>query len=188
MTAYTQYGPLVDGSAPGLDSSFFNGIEGFLLTINPLAVNTALTPSVFTSSTPGLTGITAGSVTMWQLGGPNTGSTANCFKMYLFYFSGYENTTGVRLRITLPSPFATGGMAWVGGIHNPSSGKGIYIVNNTSGGVNFDIVNGYNSSTSQLQLPCFSRGEWGGEVSYMDVDGSTTPGSGASGWVLLLGI
>lgn len=178
MTAYTQT-VFTDGSAPGIDASWLNEIGAYVATINPGAVNSTMTPTV-------IAGTSGGTITMWLVSGPTTGSPVNCFKFYLFYFSGYTNTTGVRQRITLPSPFATGGMAWVGGIHNPSSGYGIYIVNNTSGGVTWDIVTGYNTTSSSLQLPCFSRGEFGGEVSYVDIDGSTT--GGASGWILMIGV
>lgn len=179
MTAYTPTN-FTDGSAPGLDASWFNAIGTYVASINPGSVNSAITPTV-------INGTSGGTITMWLIAGPTVSSAAaNCFKLYLIYFSGYQNSTGTRQRITLPSPFATGGMAWCGGVHNPTSGKGIYIVNNSSGGVNWDIVTGYNTSTSQLMLPCFSRGEWGGEVSYVDIDGSTT--GAASGWVLLMGV
>ena len=181
---YTQYGPLIDGTAPGLDASFFNGIESALLAINAFAFNTAVAPTVFSSGTT--SGITAGTVSMWSLAGPTIGSAANCFKLYLFYFSAYENTTGVRLHIALPSPFATGGMAWVGGIHVPTSGRGIYTVDNTGTGHHWNTINGYNTALSQDLLPCYAHGEFNNVMYFMDVDGSTT--GPANGWVILMGI
>lgn len=176
---YTQYGPFTDGSAPGITASFLNQLETFLSTINALASNSAITPTT-------INGTTSGTISQWLLGGPTTGSSANCFKLYLFYFNAYQNSTGVRQRITLPSPFATGGIAWVGGIHVPTSGKGIYTVDNTTGGHNFNVFNGYNSSLSQAVLPCYAIGEFNNEMSYMDIDGSTS--GAANGWVMLMGI
>lgn len=36
---YTQYGPFVNGSAPGISSSFLNQLESFLVTINNAATD-----------------------------------------------------------------------------------------------------------------------------------------------------
>lgn len=176
---YTRYGPLNDGSAPGLDASFFNGVENALVAINPGAFNTAMTPTI-------IAGTSGGTISMWLIAGNTSGSSANTFKHYLFYFNAYQNSTGTRQRITLPSPFSSGGIAWVGGIHVPTSGKGIYTIDNTTGGHNFNVFNGFNSSVSQGTLPCYSIGEFNNEMSYMDIDGSTT--GPANGWVMLMGV
>lgn len=191
MTSYTPSGPYNDGTAPGLDASLFNNIESFLSTINALAVNTAITPTV-------KAGTSGGSVTMWALG-TTTGSSANCFKMYLFYFNAYQNSTGTRQQFILPTPFTTGGIAWCGGIHVPVSDptthtpRGIYTVSNIDGGHNWNVFVGYNpsgtpynSAISQAVLPCYCIGEFNSVMYRMDVDGSTS--APANGWVMLMGI
>lgn len=182
MTLYQQYGPFTDGSAPGINSTFLNSIETFLLSVAPGSVNTPMTP-VVTNGTSG------GTITIWTFfGGTPSSSVANIYKLIMVYFYQYQNSTTSRQRITLPVPFATGGIAQVGGIHVPTSGTGIYTIDNIpgSGGHNWNVFNGFNSSLSQAILPCYSIGEFNNQMSYMDIDGSTT--GPANGWVRLQGV
>ncbi len=181
MTAYTQYGPMVDGSAPGLDSSFFNQVEGYLLSINPGAVNTALTPTIHA-------GTSGGNIYIWQYFGPLTGPTANCFKYILMYFSAYQNTTGVRQRIPLPSPLSNGGLVQVGSVHIPTTNYGIFAVDSTGTGRNINVFTGYNTVSNTARCPCYAVGEFTTQTSYIDVDGSTTPGLPANGWIRIEGV
>lgn len=180
MTSYTPSGPYNDGTAPGLDASLFNNIENFLVSTNPGAVNTAMSPVTYG-------GISGGSITIWQFfGSTSSSSVANIYKLILMYFNQYHNSTTSRQRITLPTPFTTGGIAQVGGVVVPTTG-GIYTVDNTgTGGHNWNVFNGFNSSLSQARLPCYCIGEFNSEMSFMDIDGS---GSGpANGWIRLEGV
>lgn len=183
MTAYVPFGPFQDNSAPGLSAALFNGLEQFLITINPGAVNTPLVPTVIPTIDTSSNG--SGSVTMWCFFG-NSSSIANSYKLYLFYFSAYRNSTATRQRITLPVPFTTGGIAQVGGIVVPTASRGIYTIDNTTGGHNWNAFTAFNTASSQGTLPCYSIGEFNNEMSFMDIDGSGT--GNASGWVRIEGV
>lgn len=180
MTAYIPFGPWTDGSAPGIDASYLNAQETFLSSINPIAVNTALTPVIHP-------GTTAGNIYVWQFaGGPTIGLAANCYKLILMYFQAYENSSGVRQRIPFPSPLSNGGIVQVGSIHVPTASRGIYAVDSTGTGRNINVFTGFNTVSNTTLLPCYAVGEFTTQTSYIDVDGSTT--GPANGWIRIEGV
>jgi len=176
---YTQYGPFTDASAPGLDSSFLNGVESALLSINPGAYSTPLPPII----TPGTSG---GHVYIWQFNGPTVGPSANCYKLILMYFQTYENSTGVRQNFPFPSPLSNGGIVQVGSVHVPTSGFGIFAVDSTRTGRNINVFTGFNTVSNTARCPCYAVGEFTTQTSSIDVDGSTT--GPANGWIRIEGV
>lgn len=113
--AYTPHGPFSNGSAPGLDASLFNDIEGVLTALNTAATdsnissvsgvmtllgliaNGAIQPNP-TSTV--LNGATSGTSTLWQ---PFTGT----FKLVFIYQNSFRNGSGSAQTMALPVAFAS---------------------------------------------------------------------------------
>jgi hypothetical protein len=186
MSSYTQYGPLVNGSSPPLNQSFFNGIESYLLSLNSLAEDANISADGNGAATmlklalnPGstvLNGATAGTATLYQ---PVNGT----FKLVLCYLAGFQNNSGAAQTIAIPTPFTTALRFWIGDT-NPLTLVGSS-TNRTA-----NIVTALSASggtvTSQTTINKYSHGGVNAGVDTISFNASEA--SVHSGLLVLIGI
>jgi hypothetical protein len=100
--AYTKAGPFVNGSAPGLNATFFNNMEAWLLTLsavlNPSATNLIKITTVSSKKTGN-----SGTMTVYEAFAP--GSQLQITRVS---YDQYKNTSSTANTITLGSAFTQG--------------------------------------------------------------------------------
>src|SRR6266567_7894022 len=98
MPGYTQVGSFVNGSAPALQASFFNGLESWIQQTEG------------DTGTVTVAGTTAGNATLYQF-------FQGTLKGFYLFFNGYRNSTATEQYLTLPVAFTTyAGFIAFGGI------------------------------------------------------------------------
>ncbi len=95
MPGYTQVGSFVNGSAPALQASFFNGLESWIQQTE------GDTGSVTVAGT------TSGNATLYQF-------FQGSLKGFFLYFANYRNSTATEQYLTLPVAFTTYAI-WIAG-------------------------------------------------------------------------
>ncbi len=121
--AYTIFGPFVNGSSPGISSSFLNPLETFVASINSAATDANITadgtgmetlkwlkvnPTAVVQN-----GSTSGSMTLYQ---PLRGTV----KLAVIVFANFRNNGGSTQGVTLPTAFTGRSKIWTGDL--PSTG------------------------------------------------------------------
>src|SRR5713226_4530689 len=76
---YVQYGPFVNGSSPGLSSSFFNQVEAFLTTLNSASTDANILSDGNGALTIAKLLLTAGTMTRIAKAGPLSVTTTLTF-------------------------------------------------------------------------------------------------------------
>lgn len=110
---YSQHGPYTNNAGPGIDQSFLNAVEAFLLagwfdsqiTSNGSGVMTSLgqvvNGALKVNPTPvTVTGTTAGNATLYQF-------LQGTLKAFFLFYNGYRNSTATEQTLTLPTAFTT---------------------------------------------------------------------------------
>lgn len=95
MGAYTEFGPFTDGSPPGLDATFFDGVENWILQAdNPPVIS--------------VTGSTSGTAHLYM---PLQGVI---YKVALLYLNNFRNGGGSVQNLALPTAFLTVAAFYIG--------------------------------------------------------------------------
>jgi hypothetical protein len=115
--AYVKFGPFINGSAPGIQASFLNAVENFLVLVNSAAIDSLITSNgAGIASMPWLSinptaivtnGATAGNMTLYQ---PLRGT----FKVAVIVFNGFRNGAGPAQTLVLPTAFTGRCKYWIG--------------------------------------------------------------------------
>lgn len=182
--SYTEYGPFTNGAAPGINQTFLNALETFLLAINTLATDPNITASggiatllaLALSPTPvQVTGSVSGTATLYQY-------QQGTVKKGIVYWANYKS--GAAQTLALPVAFTTGALAQTG----ETQGQTIEFL---SGGspVTLSVLTTLNptggTETSEGSIKAWSSAQI---RTAFDTIRLTFTGSNASGYMIFEGI
>jgi hypothetical protein len=103
---YVPTGIFTNGGAPGISSSFLNGLESWIKQVDS---NASILVTV--------NGTTSGSANLYQI-------LQGTVKAFLLQFVGYRNASATEQRLTLPTPFTTRCLFIAGHVTNASVWNG----------------------------------------------------------------